>query len=251
MFWLTRPGDQGKDLQQALTQLGAACVSLPLLDIRPVTLTVADRQKLLNLDRYDLLFFVSTNAARIGLDAIAHWWPQYPAHINNFAVGPGTAAVLERAGLQVSYPRERMTSEAMLALPGLQQIGGKKALIVRGVGGREIIAAGLQARGAEVDYLELYERAPPQHSSNWLLDLLQNRWPDAVVLSSGEALEHLKALLAPLTPHWAQLSLAVSSPRLAALAETAGFAAALVLPGASDEAIIAGLLSGFTRQASP
>jgi uroporphyrinogen-III synthase len=216
-----------------------------------VQLSVADQQKLLNLDRYDLLFYVSTNAARIGLDAIAQWWPQYPAHIENFAVGPGTAAVLEREGLQVGYPAERMTSEAMLALPGLQQISGKRALIVRGVGGREIIAAGLQARGVAVDYLELYERALPSHDSHWLRDLLETQWPDAVVISSGEALDNLKLLLAPLSPRWQHLPLAVSSPRLAEHATATGFAPPPILPGASDEAIIAGLLSRHAQQVSP
>lgn len=237
-------------MRKALEPLGAELVELPLLDILPLQPSQADKEKLVNLDRYDLVFYVSTNAARIGLDAINQWWPQYPAHIRNFAVGPGTAAVLEQQGLRVSYPEQRMTSEAMLALPELQEISGNKALIVRGVGGREIIAEGLVARGATVDYAELYDRAVPKHDPAWLQQLLQHAWPDAVVISSGEALENLQHMLAPLSAQWQQLPLAVSSPRLAGHALALGFAVPRILPGAGDATIIAGLLADFGKQGS-
>src|SRR5688572_18867662 len=139
-FWLTRPEAQVQDLQQALEKLGADILTLPLLEIVPIPVRGMSRQRLLNLDDYDLVFFVSSNAAAIGLDAIDELWPQYPSHILNFAVGPGTARVVQNYGLDVFYPVDRMSSEAMLALPQLQDIRDKKALIVRGVGGREILA---------------------------------------------------------------------------------------------------------------
>lgn len=241
-IWLTRPDGQGGELRAALEQLGARVQLLPLLVIRPLAPAPADRQKLIDLDRYDLVFFVSTNAASIGLDAIAQWWPQYPVGILNFAVGPGTAAVIEQRGLPAIYPTERMSSEALLALPALQQIAGKKALIVRGAGGREIIADGLRARGATVDYVELYERGMPRYESSYLQQLLQTAAPDAVIISSAEALDNLKSLFAAVG-EWSRLPLVVSSPRLAEHAKALGFPSISVIEGASDAAIISGLLS--------
>lgn len=249
-IWLTRPAGQGTELRAALEQAGASIRMLPLLDIKALTPSLADRQKLIDLDRYDLVFYVSTNAATFGLDAIAQWWPQYPLGIRNFAVGPGTAAVLERQGLSVSYPRERMSSEALLALPDLQDIGGNKALIVRGAGGREIIAEGLRARGVTVDYVELYERALPVYAPPVLQALLRDAAPDAVVISSAEALANLKTLFAPLGAAWTQLSLVVSSPRLGAEATALGFQSIAVIEGASDAAIMNGLLSVLGNEAS-
>ena len=241
-IWLTRPAGQGEELCARLEALGAQVHMLPLLVIKPLEPSLAERQKLIDLDRYDLVFFVSTNAAVRGLELIRHWWPQYPAGIVNCAVGPGTAAVLESHGLSVIYPRERMSSEALLALPPLQCIEGKKALIVRGAGGREIIADGLHARGAAVDYVELYERASPAYSAEHIDALLRSAAPDAIVISSAEALDNLKTLFA-LVPGWKQLPLVVSSPRLAEHAKAAGFQSISVIEGATDTAIIAGLLS--------
>jgi uroporphyrinogen-III synthase len=242
-IWLTRPAGQGAELRAALETLGAQVKLLPLLVIRPLALSQADRQKLIDLDRYDLVFFVSTNAATLGLEAIAQWWPQYPVGIHNFAVGPGTAAVLESRGLTVSFPTQRMSSEALLALPELQIIAGNKALIMRGAGGREIIAEGLRARGAIVDYAELYERARPAYAPAFLQDLARSAAPSAIMISSAEALDNLQALFAPAVSGWAQLPLVVSSQRLAAHAAALGFQRVHAIEGATDAAIIQGLLS--------
>ena len=240
-LWLTRPASQTAGLQEALAEAGAAVHCLPLLTIEPVPLQGATRQRLLDLDRYDLVFFVSSNAARLGLAAIDSFWPQYPLGVQNFAVGPGTAAVLQAQGLQVAFPTERMTSEAMLALPALQDIAGKRALIVRGVGGREILAEGLLARGALVEYAELYRRLKPVYAADELQSLFDRQHPDRVVVSSGEAVDNLHELFEPLGL-WRQLPLAVSSPRLAEQARALGAGDVIILAGATDAAIIAGLL---------
>jgi uroporphyrinogen-III synthase len=241
-IWLTRPAGQGAALRAALEAQGARVEMLPLLVIEPVPLAQAEKQKLVDLDRYDLLFFVSTNAATLGLDAIAQWWPQYPVGILNFAVGPGTAAVLEQHGLTAYYPNERMTSEALMALPQLQDVRGKKALIVRGVGGREIIAEGLRAGGASVDYLELYRRATPRYDAACLRKRMHEAAPSTVVVSSADALDNLRQIFADI-PGWEQLPLLVSSPRLGEHAKALGFQRFALVEGASDAVILDALLS--------
>ncbi len=249
-IWLTRPAGQGAELRAALEGMGARVQVLPLLAFKPLAPSQADKQKLLDLDRYDLVFYISTNAATLGLDAIAQWWPQYPVELLNFAVGSGTAEVLEQSGLSVNYPRERMSSEALLALPELQDIAGKRALIVRGAGGREIIAEGLRARGAQADYVELYERVLPAYDTVALQKLAREAKPAALVVSSAESLDNLKTLFAPALSGWTELPLAVSSPRLAQHAAALGFRRIDVIEGATDAAIIAGLMSIFGREAS-
>src|SRR5688500_7775909 len=244
-IWLTRPPEQIGELRKELERLGAHVLSFPLLTIQAIAPAPADKQRLMNLDQYDLVFFVSTNAAKIGLDVIAGFWPQYPSHILNFAVGPSTAAEIESRALRVCYPQDRMSSEAMLELPQLQDIRGKKALIIRGVGGREILAEGLLARGAVVDYAELYERVLPVYTNGQLRRCLQQHTPDAMVVSSAEALDNLRRLYEPLTLEklsWQQFPLYVTSDRLAEHAHDAGFTSVATMAGATDAAIINGLM---------
>jgi len=245
-LWLTRPAQQSTALQTALETVGARVFCLPLLRIVAVTPSPAHKQRLLDLDHYDLVFYVSSNAARIGLDMIEQWWPQYPVGLLNFAVGPGTAAVLEARGLEVYFPAERMSSEAMLALPQLQDIVGKRALIVRGVGGREILAEGLLEKGCRVDYAELYARELPVYATGYLQSQLEHCAPDGIVISSAEAMDNLRTLLQPVYAQWQTLPLFVASARLRDHATVTGFHTVAVLPGASDAAIHSGLLDAFS-----
>jgi uroporphyrinogen-III synthase len=247
-IWLTRPTEQIGELRRQLEGRGAHVLSFPLLTIRPITPAQAHKQRIMNLDQYDLVFFVSTNAAKIGLDFIAGFWPQYPAHILNFAVGPSTAAEIESRALPVCYPLDRMSSEAMLELPELQDIKGKKALIVRGMGGREILAEGLIARGASVDYAELYERVVPIYTNGQLRRCVQQHKPDALVISSAEALDNLRQLYEPLTLEnlpWQRFPLYVTSGRLAEHAHATGYTSVTTMAGATDAAIINGLMTAF------
>jgi uroporphyrinogen-III synthase len=247
-LWLTRPVQQNDAVQQALQAHGAQVLSLPLLEIRPIKPSHEHLQYLKDLDRYDFVVFVSSNAARIGIERIFEWWLQYPVGVLNIAVGSGTAAVVREFGLDVRYPTERMDSEGMLALPELSDIAGKKALIVRGVGGREIMGQGLKLRGCSVDYAELYERAMPPHPRDYLAHCLEAFPPEAVVVSSAEALTNLKELFLSVGDEWRELPLFVPSTRLQAHAAELGFAHARRLESASDAAIITGLCAAFAQE---
>lgn len=75
-------------------------------------------------------------------------WPRLPDY---FAIGRTTALALHTvSGQKILYPQDREISEVLLQLPELQNIAGKRALILRGNGGRELIGDTLTARGAEV-----------------------------------------------------------------------------------------------------
>lgn len=248
-IWLTRPDEQNVQLAANLREHGAEPFCLPLLEIVPVAPDADTRTQLLNLERYDFIIYISANAARTGLDAIGRYWPQYPVHPQNFSVGPTTGRVLEAAGLRVRYPVERADSEGLLALPELQDIAGKKALIIRGIGGRETLAAGLRGRGCQVEYAELYGRCLPAHPRPWLQHILEEQPPDAIVISSAEAMDNLKSLVREWYAGWAQLPLHVVSARLVEQAQQDGFKRIVCMNGATDAAILAGLLQAFADKA--
>lgn len=59
------------------------------------------------------------------------------------------------SGCNIHYPLDREISEVLLQLPELQNIAGKRALILRGNGGRELIGETLTARGADVGFVNV------------------------------------------------------------------------------------------------
>jgi uroporphyrinogen-III synthase len=248
-IWLTRPEEQNAALTAALRELGAEVFCLPLLEIVPVAPDAETRAQLLALDRYDIIIYISANAAKAGLDAIGRYWPQYPVHPANFSVGPTTGRILEQAGLTVRYPTERVDSEGLLALPELQGVAGKKALIVRGLGGRETLATVLRSRGCYVEYAELYGRRLPAHPRAFLQHGLEDCPPDAIVISSAEAMDNLQSLFREWYPEWTRLPLHVVSQRLVEQAGAAGYQHVVQMVGATDDAIMSGLLTALAGEA--
>jgi len=237
-IWVTRPEGQADMLTGKLEQAGARVCKLPMLAIEPLPEDADIKARVLDLDHYQLLFFISTNAAGLGMDLIENYWPQFPVQLDVFSVGPTTASLLESRGLKVHYPEQRMTSEALLALPALADIGGKKALIVRGVGGRDLLATELKKRGGSVDYLELYRRVCPAYASGEIGDAYRQQRPDAVVMTSAEALANFKDLLDRDNLNPPDVPLYVSSGRIAEQAKQMGFVQTRTMPGADDTAII-------------
>lgn len=237
----TRPAGQGEALETALREAGAMVSHVPLIDIVPLPLTAADERVLLDLDRFDGVFFVSANAARLGLDAVAGCWPQWPYRLPVYAVGRGTAVVLERAGLTVTVP-ERADSEGLLSLPALQDIAGQRLLVFRGQGGRELLRETLQARGAEVMVIELYRRElPAQASRQW--QALVATPPRVVILTSPDALRHWQQVAGPdaLRLHWL-----VVSPRMRDAALQAG--ATVTLSSGADTPSLRAALQQLREQ---
>ncbi len=213
----TRPAHQAAELSAALRNAGLAVSELPLLEIVPRELAPAEQRLLLDLDRYDGVFFISANAAHRGLDAVAGYWPQWPWQLKAYAVGHATAEWLAAAGLDVEIPAGRADSEGLLQLPALQQVKDKRFLLMRGVGGRELLRHSLEARGARVDVLELYRRELPAAAvPQWQALAVV---PDIVLLTSPDALRHWQQLATDKAVHPLWL---VASARMAALGRAAG-----------------------------
>ena len=99
---------------------------------------------------FSLAFFVSPNAVRFALDAMLPVAP-WPAGVRVATVGKGSeAALAERGFTRVIAPSIGFDSESVLALPAFQvdAVAGRRVLVLRGDGGRDLLGDTLTARGA-------------------------------------------------------------------------------------------------------
>ena len=155
---VTRPEGQQHGLVALLGEAGFRVSQQSAVCIEPLELAAAAKQPLVDIDQYHAVFFVSANAARLALNSLDALWPQWPVGVHWLAVGPATADTLAAAGLPVEMPASGFDSESVLRLDCLRELHGKRVLICRGNGGRELMAETLRSRGAEVDQLMLYQR---------------------------------------------------------------------------------------------
>jgi len=156
------------------------------------------------------------------------------------AVGTGTAAALHRAGIAHVAAPTRMDSEGVLALPALHDVRGTGVGLVTAPGGRDRIAAGLAARGARVLRAEVYAREPTPPAPSALARLRALRAPAWLALSSGEALESLRAALpdADLAA-LRRARVVAASPRLAERARALGFTVGAIAADARPASLLA------------
>lgn len=240
---VTRPAHQAAALAQAIRAAGGETWVFPALAIEavPASELGASRAHLRNAD---IVIFISPNAAQYGMAAIRSDGG-LPASAAVFSVGPGTARALQEQGIGGVVVPDGQDSEALLALPQLQAMAGKRVLIVRGVGGRPLLADTLAARGGEVRFMECYRRVRPQADATPLLARWRAGGVDAVTVTSAETLENLAALLGetgrPLLLH---TPLFAPHEKIAEAARRFGVVRVVATPG-GDAGLVEGLVNWF------
>ncbi|MCX2979521.1 uroporphyrinogen-III synthase [Halieaceae bacterium IMCC14734] len=216
---------------------------MPLLVIEALqTLSYEAQQALEQLASFSHLIFVSANAVRVGMDRINQRWSELPAELSCYCVGAASAGLLQSYGVTAAYPLEAMTSEGLLALPGLANSHGERVLIVKGEGGREHLQQQLQARGAAVTTLPVYRRLPFWYTDVELQQLLGEPRPLAMLVNSGESLHNMVSLLNRGAAQGGLDSLlVVPGQRVAGLAGELGFTNIEVAGNATDGAMLEAL----------
>ena len=246
MTWrllITRPVEECAALAATLAERGVFSSAMPLLAIEPLAETAEARASFHELSRYSAVIVVSKPAARLGLELLGRYWPEPPA-LPWFAVGAATGQLLHNYGVDAFWPASGDDSEALLALPELQQalqVTDPHVLILRGETGRDFLAECLRGQGVTVDYLPLYRRAQPFYAPGEVLERVRGQRLNGLQVSSGEGLERLRELAADDWRELQHMPLFVPSPRVAELARQAGATDVIDCRGASAPALLAAL----------
>ena len=225
---VTRPRAQAAGLARLIEGAGGVAHLFPAIEIEDVP----PPPELSRLHEFDLAIFVSPTA-------VAKVMPHVRKLPRVAAVGAGTRKQLETHGVaEVIAPRTGADSEALLAVPTMQDMKGKKVAILRGDGGRALLGETLAARGARVEHVTCYRRLRPQAPARpWRAGELA-----AVTVSSGQGLANLFEVL--------DAALLRSTPLFVPHARIAEQARALqacevVLAGHSDEEMRDALVAYF------
>jgi len=241
---VTRPAHQSERQASLIREAGGEPVLFPTLSIEPLAGNTAASAALARLPECHYAIFISANAVNHGLALLACAWPP---HVRVVAIGDGTAAALRTHGhLEVIVPSVAADSDGLLALPEFARPDGKRILIFRGQGGRELLADTLRKRGAEVAYVECYRRVRPEQDPSALLQRWERGGIQAVTAMSAEALENLWTMIAARgQPLLLTTPLFVPHPGIAERAGRLGLTeVAVTAPG--DEGIVRGLSAWFS-----
>ena len=108
-------------------------------------------------DGYDLVCLTSPNGAAPAVRRARPGDARALAGATVAAIGPGTAAELERRGVRADVVPERSVAEALVEALRDTPVEGKRVLVARAAEARDVLPDALRERGAEVDVLALYD----------------------------------------------------------------------------------------------
>ncbi len=192
---VTRPAAQAERLAALIEQAGGEAIRFPALEIAPPRDGAALEHVLADITRFDLAIFISPNAVAHGLVSLKPHGG-LPPKLTVAAIGRGTADALMQAGIvKAIVPADGSDTEALLALPQMNDIAGKRVVVFRGEGGRELLGDTLRARGAEVTYAECYRRVRPDVDAGPVNARFHAGGIDIVTVTSVETLRNLHDLL--------------------------------------------------------
>ena len=214
----TRPAHQQAELTRMLQLDGACVLSFPLIeiekidiepiDIEPIDTAVVSQSPSQTvwppisrpISDYDILLFVSRNAVDGAFRFIEA--TDLRASTCFGVIGSATrtalAAALDGSHFDLAsclVAGEPYNSETLLQAKALQQVSGKRILILRGQHGRNLLGDELARRGAEVEYAEVYRRVVPGHGFEIFNQLTALAFPTLVILTSAEGMHNLFKLV--------------------------------------------------------
>lgn len=244
---VTRPTAQAQVLAQAILEAGGEALVFPALEIEPAV-DAALAACIDQLDTFDAAIFISPNAVRYGLAAV-EVQRKWPAALKIFAIGPGTVRELARQGVNDVIQADGADSEALLNLPQLQHVTQQRWVILRGVGGRELLADTLISRGAHVTYAECYRRVLPEHDAQPLVQRWRAGQIHAVTIHSTETLHNFAHLLGETgLPYLRATPLFAPHEKIAQAARASGIQQVTITAG-GNAGLLAGLITWFQAHA--
>ncbi len=239
---ITRPDGRENHLRQLIEQAGGKVIHYPVIHIQPppeldITQLIHLRKK---LHSFTVAIFISPTA----VEQSRIYFPALPEHFTIVAIGSKTTEALQEQNISVDIEASRHNTESLLKDPFFQmpKIQGQRILIFRGTGGRALLGDTLTRRGAQVRYVETYQRELPPHPPLNEQEILSI---SAITISSNEGLDNLITLMED-PSLLIDTPLVVPSPRAQTLARQHGFKIIITAENATDEAATKALLDYFS-----
>lgn len=240
---VTRPGEKGQALCELLNQNGFASLHVPLIEIVPGADLNALPAHMREVNAGDGVLAVSQSAVRFAHTALGNVGARWRDDVRYFTVGAKTAqALCECSEHGVHYPFPQENSEGLLAQPHFAQFRGQKMLILRGNGGRELIANHLRACDVAVEYVQTYQRVGLEYDMAAQLNMWKRAGISTIIVTSGEILRYLVESVGKNHHNWLlEQQFVTISARIAQQAQEYGCRKVAVSARADNASILATL----------
>lgn len=193
---ITRPSHQADAFRQRLLAMGAEVIVFPTITIRDPSSWDALDRAIRRIEAYQWLVFTSGN----GVEKFLSRYRQLGRDLRDLrgirvaAIGPATEKALAERGLNVEILAEEFKAEGLLQSLQGKLVKGTRVLIPRAKIARDVLPAGLEQQGAQVEVVEAYQSTPPPEGKKRLEIILNERPLDMIVFTSSSTVTNLVAM---------------------------------------------------------
>ena len=189
---VTRAREQASEFLSNLSDLGAECIEFPSIEIASPESWDALDQAIKSLEEYQWLLFTSINGAEYFLKRLAVLGKDVRdlKGIKIGAIGPKTAQVLGRMGINPDLMPDEYRAEAVVECFKDYGVKGTKILLPRAAKAREILPEELIKSGAEVDVVAAYQTIRPDQDRGRIIDMMKKSEIDMVTFTSSSTVSN-------------------------------------------------------------
>jgi uroporphyrinogen III methyltransferase/synthase len=194
---VTRSRKQASVLSQLLARHGVLPVELPTIEIQFIPDNRELDDAISHLPDYSWLIFTSVNGVDIFFGRLHDlaYDSRALVGVRLCAIGPATAAALERFGLIADRIPQEYIGEAIAESLQEENIAGKRILLPRSEAATPELVTRLGQLGAKVDEIAIYRTVLPQADPGSGKQMLLAGEIDITTFTSSSTVKHLVSLL--------------------------------------------------------
>jgi uroporphyrinogen III methyltransferase/synthase len=192
---VTRPRPQAAEFAELLEAWGAEVVPFPTIETAPPSSLAPLDHALGRAHTFDWVVFTSANGVRVFFDRlqavgadVRDWH-----HARFAAIGPQTASAVRAYGVRVETVADEFRAEGVVAALAQAGVSGKRILLPRAAGAREVLPQHLRELGATVEEVITYTTVLPRAHAEEIRALLLRGAVDLVTFTSSSTVHNFVA----------------------------------------------------------
>jgi len=251
---VTRAREQASGFLARLTELGAACIEFPTIQVVPPKSWDALDRAMMRLERYQWLLFTSVNGVKYFFERLEHLGLDM-RELNDIkvgAIGPKTADAVYKKGIRPDLVPDEYRAEAVVDAFRKWDVKGIKILLPRAAKAREVLPMELVKMGASVDEIPVYETVRPDHDKGRVKGMLEKGEIDMVTFTSSSTVSHFVEMFREerenLKEWMARVAVACIGPVTSKTAQEMGLSVGLVPQEYTIEALTHAIVHYFSSR---
>lgn len=194
---VTRTREQAGVLVKRLSDLGADCIEVPVIEIHPPESLQALDEAIDAIGHYDWLIFTSVNGVSAFFNRLFVRGKDVRClgHIRTAVIGPATAERLRSFGIASDIVPESFRAESIVDAFRNRSISGNRILVPRAQEARPVLIDALRQLGAVVADVPVYQTLPSAAGQERIREALRQKRIDIVTFTSSSTVRNFVDLL--------------------------------------------------------